>query len=108
MAGDDTPSTQIYLGAAYAKAGDRENAQAILRRLETSKEYVAPGELAVFYTALGEREEAFAALEKAYAAHDLQLQFLGVDPSFDSLSGGPALPGPDEESGIAAESGRLS
>jgi serine/threonine protein kinase/Tfp pilus assembly protein PilF len=89
MAGDDTPSTQIYLGAAYAKAGDRENAQAILRRLETSKEYVAPGELAVFYTALGEREEAFAAFERAYAAHDLQLQFLGVDPSFDSLSGDP-------------------
>ena len=89
MVGDDSPSTQIYLGAAYAKAGERESAQAILRRLETSKEYVAPGELAVLYTALGEREEAFAAFERAYAAHDLQLQFLGADPSFDSLLGDP-------------------
>jgi len=45
--------------------------------------------LAVLYTALGEREEAFAAFERAYAAHDLQLQFLGADPSFDSLLGDP-------------------
>ncbi|MDX6709468.1 MAG: eukaryotic-like serine/threonine-protein kinase [Blastocatellia bacterium] len=89
MLGDDSPSTQIYLGAAYARAGERENAQAVLRRLETSKEYVAPGELAILYTALGERDQAFAAFERAYTAHDLQLQFLGADPSFDSLSGDP-------------------
>jgi hypothetical protein len=53
--------------------------------LQTSKEYVSPAELTVLYAALGEREQAFASLEKAYAAHDLQLQYLGADDSFDSL-----------------------
>ena len=87
--GDDTSSTQIYLGAAYARAGGREKAQAILKRLQTSKEYVSPGGLAALYAALGGREQEFASLEKAYAAHDLQLQYLGVDPSLDTLRSDP-------------------
>ena len=57
--------------------------------MQTSKEYVSPAELSLLYAALGEREQAFASLEKAYAAHDLQLQFLGVDASFDSLRSDP-------------------
>ena len=79
------PSTQIYLGSAYARMGKQEKAQAILQQLEKSKEYVAPGELAVLYTSLGERDKAFASLDKAYAAHDLQLQYLKVEPGFDPL-----------------------
>lgn len=72
--GDETPSLQIHLGAAHADAGRREQAQAILKRLETSKAYVSPGELAVLYVALGQREEAFRSLEKGFAAHDPQLR----------------------------------
>ncbi len=87
--GLDTPSTQIHLGAAYARAGNREKAQAILKRLQTSKEYVSPGELAMLYTAMGEREQAFSSLEKAYETHDLQLQYLGVSPEFDPLRADP-------------------
>ena len=87
--GGDNPSDQIYLGAAYAKAGEREKAQAILKKLETRKEYVSPGELPVLYVALGEHDKAFASFEKAYAARDLQLQFLKVDPSFDPLRDDP-------------------
>lgn len=87
--GGDTPTDQIYLGAFYAKAGDRGKAQQILKRLQTTDEYVSPGELAVLYTALGERDQAFASLEKAYASHDLQLGNLRVDASFDSLREDP-------------------
>jgi len=79
------PGYRIYLGAAYAKSGERERAQAILKRLETSGSYVSPGELAVLYAALSEQEQAFASLERAYAAHDAQLQFLQVEPAFDPL-----------------------
>ena len=81
----DSPTDQIYLGALYAKAGERRKAQEILKRLETSQEYVSPGELTVLYAALGEREQAFASLEKAYAAHDLQLGHLRAEIFFDSL-----------------------
>ncbi|MET0645313.1 MAG: protein kinase [Pyrinomonadaceae bacterium] len=87
--GENSPSLQIYLGHAYAKAGERKKAQAILKRLEQGREYVSPGELAILYAALGEREQAFASLERAYAAHDLQLQYLGTDPAYDDLRGDP-------------------
>jgi tetratricopeptide (TPR) repeat protein len=87
--GDDTPSTQIFLGAEYARAGERERALVTLQRLETSKTYVSPGELAVLYAALGQREQAFTSLEKGFAARDAQLQFLAVDPAFDSLRDDP-------------------
>ncbi len=83
--GNTELSLNIYLGAGYARAGEREKAQEILKQLETSDKYVSPGELAVLYAALGEREKAFASLEKAYAAHDLQLQSLKIDSGFDSL-----------------------
>jgi len=57
--------------------------------LETTKEYVSPEELACLYIDLGEREKAFASLEKAYAAHDLQLQYLGTEPDLDPLRSDP-------------------
>ena len=47
------------------------------------------GELAILLTALGEREQAFASLEEAYRAHDMQLQYLGVEPGFDPLRADP-------------------
>ncbi|MCA1637579.1 MAG: protein kinase [Acidobacteria bacterium] len=87
--GDKSSSVQIYLGEAYARNGEREKAQAILKQMQTTKEYVSPGELAILYGALGDKEAAFASLEKAYAEHDLQLQFLKVDPSFDPLRDDP-------------------
>ena len=64
-------------------------AQALLEGLEKTKEYVSPAELAALYTALGEDDRAFASLEKAYAAHDVQLQYLRVDPMLDGLRPDP-------------------
>ena len=83
--GLDTPATQIFLSAAYAKSGDRPRAQAILQQLQRGKEPVSPGNLAILYAALGEREQAFVSLEKAYQSRDPQLQYLGVEPGFDPL-----------------------
>jgi eukaryotic-like serine/threonine-protein kinase len=77
-------SLQCYLGYAYAKSGKRAEALAILDKLKTTKEYVSPAELAVVYVGLGDKEGAFQSLERAYAAHDLQLQFLNVDPHYDA------------------------
>ena len=38
---------------------------------------------------LGDKEGAFAQLEEAYAAHDLQLQGLKIDPHLDSIRSEP-------------------
>jgi len=83
------PSMQIYLGAAYARVGEREKAQRILKQLETSKKYVSPAEMAILYGALGDKDAAFHSLEKAYAEHDLQLQYLKVDSAFDPIRSDP-------------------
>ena len=90
--GQDTSIMGIYLGTAYALGGERERARAILKRLQTSNQYVSPAKLAVLYAALGERDQAFASLERAYAVRDLQMQFLGVDPDYDSLRSDPRFP----------------
>jgi adenylate cyclase len=80
---------QCYLGAAMAKAGRRTEAEAILKRLETTKEYVSKAELAVLYVGLGEKEKALSLLERAYTEHDLQMKFLAVDPHYDELRSEP-------------------
>ena len=46
---------------------------------------MSPAELAILHTALADEEKAFALLEQAYAARDLQLQFLKVEPGYDAL-----------------------
>jgi eukaryotic-like serine/threonine-protein kinase len=82
-------SVLCYLGYALAKEGRRAEAEAILKQLKATKEYVSPGELAVVYAGLGNKEGALASLEKAYTEHDLQMQFLKVDPHYDSVRSEP-------------------
>lgn len=70
-------------------SGKKNEARAILDKLKISKDYVSPTELATIYVGLGDKEGAIASLERAHAAHDLQLQFLKVDPHMDSLRSDP-------------------
>jgi tetratricopeptide (TPR) repeat protein len=76
---------ECYLVYALAKAGQRDEAEKVLKHLETTKDYVSPAELAIAYAGLGQKEQALSSLERAYTAHDLQMQFIGVDPHYDSL-----------------------
>jgi len=85
----ETTSTLIYLGQTYAKSGKRDEALVILNKLKTTEKYVSPAELAILYTALGDKEKALELLEQAYAARDLQLQFLKVEPGYDALREDP-------------------
>jgi TolB-like protein/DNA-binding winged helix-turn-helix (wHTH) protein/Flp pilus assembly protein TadD len=85
----ETTGGLCYLGWALAGAGRRREAQAILDKLNTTKEYVSPAELAALYAMLGDNERALALLEKAYAAHDLQLQYLNIATQYDGLRSDP-------------------
>src|SRR5205085_379158 len=83
------PSTQIYLGVAYARGDERNKALPILQQLQTSKEYVSPCELAVLYVALNQHEQAFASLERAYVERDSQLSGLRHERGFDPIRSDP-------------------
>ncbi|MDQ3220077.1 MAG: hypothetical protein M3Q26_04910, partial [Acidobacteriota bacterium] len=60
-------------------------AYAILKELNESKLPASPFETAMIYIGLGEREQAFTWLEKAYSERSWQLGFLKVEPIFDPL-----------------------
>ena len=79
------------LGHAYAVSGRKDQAQNVVVELKqlSKQRYVAPFEIAVIYMGLGEKEQTFEWLEKAYLDHSPWLIWLNVDPRFDSLHGDP-------------------
>ena len=79
--------TLAGLGRAYAAAGMREETQKVLDELsESAKErYVCPHHVAQIYAALGDKEQAFHWLEKAYEEHSPDLIDLKIEPALDSL-----------------------
>jgi tetratricopeptide (TPR) repeat protein len=88
------PDSQRFLeqaGIAYARSGRRERAEEIVKRfVEIGKtQFIVPYRVAALHVALGNRDEAFAWLEKAHQAHDWHLHRLKVDPQFAPLRGDP-------------------
>jgi tetratricopeptide (TPR) repeat protein len=79
------------LGHVYAVSGRRSEAQQVLDELnELSKQrYVQPYHIAMVYTGLGKKDQAFGWLEKAYEDRNQFLILLNVEPNFDSLRSDP-------------------
>jgi eukaryotic-like serine/threonine-protein kinase len=84
------PSNQDCLqvvGLAYAKAGRRQESEQVLRKFEELGKtgYSSSYRPAAMYALLGDKDKAFAGLEKALAAHDWDVGRINVDPFLDSL-----------------------
>jgi tetratricopeptide (TPR) repeat protein len=79
------------LGHAYALSGKRAEAQKAIAQLEelSKQRFVSPAFIALIHTALGDKEQAFAWLEKAHTENDANLARLKVDPRFDPLRSDP-------------------
>jgi TolB-like protein/DNA-binding winged helix-turn-helix (wHTH) protein/Flp pilus assembly protein TadD len=79
------------LGHAYAVGGNRREAVKILESLTTrgKKSYVSPFDLALIYAALGEKDKAFALLDKAVAEHSTFLVYAKWEPRLDPLRSDP-------------------
>ena len=80
LSGTDDKDIMLDLGFAYAAAGRREEARKILAKLKKLHErgFAPSGSIAILYGALGELNEAFAWLEKAYEERDPELTYLKV------------------------------
>lgn len=87
----DSTSRLGSLGHAYAVAGRTEEARQVLIRMKevSTHRYLSPYHTALVYAGLGEKDEAFAWLEKAYKDHFWMLAFLKVDPRLDGLRSDP-------------------
>jgi serine/threonine protein kinase/Tfp pilus assembly protein PilF len=79
------------LGHAYAMSGKKAEARAVLAELKqrSQQEYVPADSIALVYTGLGEKDEAFTWLEKAYEDHAFKMAWLKVEPQWDSLRSDP-------------------
>jgi tetratricopeptide (TPR) repeat protein len=86
-------NTEVWsgLGHAYALSGKRAEAQKVLDHLKelSAHSYVAPYNVAVIYAGLGERDEAFVWLNRAYEDRSYLLVYLTADARLDSLRADP-------------------
>jgi len=87
----DDPPWLGWLGYAYAKAGRRQEALKVVAALTepSTRPYVVSIEVARVCVGLGELNDAFRWLEKAYQGRESNLTYLQVDPSFDVLRPDP-------------------
>jgi TolB-like protein/DNA-binding winged helix-turn-helix (wHTH) protein/Tfp pilus assembly protein PilF len=96
LAPNRNPSTLGTLGYAYGLAGDRRQAEGVLRELRelSRRRYVPPQCFVFVYWGLRDREGVFEGLEKSYLERSNSLVWLGVardvkwlesDPRFDDL-----------------------
>jgi serine/threonine-protein kinase len=79
------------LGQAYAMAGNRREAEKILQTLSDrgKKSYVSPFDLALIHVALGEKDKAFALLDKAVAERSSFIVYSKWEPRLDPLRSDP-------------------
>jgi len=80
------------LAHAFAVIGRRTEAKNILRDLErkSQSEYVSPYLIATIYAGLGDKDNAFGFLDKAYAERSLDISwFLKADLRIDNLRSDP-------------------
>ena len=84
--------------AAYAKAAAlagmpaiKKDSELLLNQLSfvLNQKYVRPSYVAGIYARMGERDQAFHWLERAYQERDANLLFLKTDESWDSLRADP-------------------
>jgi TolB-like protein/Tfp pilus assembly protein PilF len=79
------------LGYVYAISGRKSEARQALAELQklSQRRYVSSFGVAAIYTGLGEKNQAFTWLEKAFVEREARLAFLKVEPKFDSLQSDP-------------------
>jgi tetratricopeptide (TPR) repeat protein len=80
------------LGHAYAVSGNRAEAQKVLDRLQDRKalSYVAPYNVAIVYAGLGNGDQTFAWLDRAYTQRSYYLPvYLTTDARLDGFHSDP-------------------
>ena len=79
---------EAYLGYAYAAAGRPVDARRILTAIESRarQQYVSAFGVALIHDALGEKEPALAAIERAYQDHAVEFAQMNQYPPFKTIA----------------------
>ena len=84
---------EAYLGYAYAAAGRTVDARAVLKELDAHRhdQYVSAFGIALIDDALGEKEPAVAALQRACEDHAVEFAQVAQYPPFRAIATEPAF-----------------
>ena len=87
----DFPWTMLNLGCAYAVAGDRARAEAVIKDLDdlATGQFVSPICKGYVWTFLGEKARALEQLERCVAERDPYCVNLKTDPAFERFHAEP-------------------
>jgi tetratricopeptide (TPR) repeat protein len=96
------PALLALLGHLYAVTGQKAAAQGIISQLQqiSTERYVPSLYVAVIYTGLGDKDQAFAWLDKAFAERCEYLVYLPTEPMADPLRNDPRFPALLERLGL--------
>jgi TolB-like protein/DNA-binding winged helix-turn-helix (wHTH) protein/Tfp pilus assembly protein PilF len=85
------PNPVAFLANAYARSGNKAGAEELLEELKDKQQrsYVSTFNIALIYTGLGEKDQAFAWLEKAYHERSIFVPAIKAAPAFDELRSDP-------------------
>jgi len=80
-----------WIGATYMKLGQRSKTEGILADLlkKPEQSYIPPTTFAVLYFVLGDRDNGFAWLRRAYDVYDSFLRLIMVEPLLQSARSDP-------------------
>ncbi len=86
-----SPRSTAFVGYAHARLGQRSQAFRVLEQLRAAskQKYVPALSFAIVYVGLGEKEQAFLWLEKAYDERTNSLAYLKVQATWDPLRSDP-------------------
>jgi tetratricopeptide (TPR) repeat protein len=92
MPTDTTPELRVpLLATAYARLGQRERAEQLLRDLDLPGKKAWWYYLAIAHLNLGRRDEAVEDLQRAYRERWGDVVWIGVEPMFDPLRSNPGF-----------------
>lgn len=85
----DSPWTLAELAYFHGRSGQQAQAQRTLEKLLqlNRQRPIEPATILVAYLGLGDKDQSFAYLEKAYSQHSTIVITLKVEPRFDWLRG---------------------
>ncbi|HJR52415.1 MAG TPA: tetratricopeptide repeat protein, partial [Gemmatimonadota bacterium] len=97
-----SPSFRAFHAYGLAAAGQETEARRALEELQSKgrESYVRAEFLAAAYGVLGDRDEAFRHLDRAFEQHSAGLIYLHLDPLYDALRDDPRLSALVEKIGL--------